>query len=156
MDAHKVLEGQCITAETLYKTYIREANDVVFSRAGQREANDHHLPHGCMCSLVKLPNFTGASALESELAESGEFDGQLKKGQVVKVFRSRMPSVCQCRVLNEFEIMWQLRMLFPLHFCVFNETVCHLSAEANVEQVFSRAGQLSIVNLHPDSLADMG
>jgi hypothetical protein len=29
MDAQKVLEHQYITAETLYKTYIREANDVV-------------------------------------------------------------------------------------------------------------------------------
>ena len=29
MDAQEVLEDQYITAETLYKTYIREANDVV-------------------------------------------------------------------------------------------------------------------------------
>jgi hypothetical protein len=29
MDAQKVLEHQYITAETLYKTYIRETNDVV-------------------------------------------------------------------------------------------------------------------------------
>ena len=29
MDAHKVLEKQYITVETLYKTYIREGNDVV-------------------------------------------------------------------------------------------------------------------------------
>ena len=31
----------------------------------------------------------------------------------------------------------------------------HLAAEANVEQVFSRAGQLSEVNLDPDALTDM-
>ena len=58
-------------------------------------------------------------------------------------------------VLNEFEMMWQLRILFPLHFVVFKQTACHLAAEANVEQVFSRAGQLSEVNLDPDTLADM-
>jgi hypothetical protein len=29
MDPQKVLEKQYITVETLYKTYIREANDVV-------------------------------------------------------------------------------------------------------------------------------
>jgi hypothetical protein len=29
MDAQKVLEHQYITAESLYKTYIRESNDVV-------------------------------------------------------------------------------------------------------------------------------
>ncbi len=37
----------------------------------------------------------------------------------------------------------------------FRETVCHLTVEANVEQVFSRVGQLSEVNLDPDSLTDM-
>ena len=31
----------------------------------------------------------------------------------------------------------------------------HLAAEVNVEQVFSRPGQLSEVNLDPDALADM-
>ncbi len=42
-----------------------------------------------------------------------------------------------------------------LHFVVFKQTACHLAAEANVEQVFSRAGQLSEVNLDPDSLTNM-
>jgi hypothetical protein len=58
-------------------------------------------------------------------------------------------------ILNEFEMMWQLRILFPLHLVVFKQTACHLTAEANVEQVFSRAGQLSKVNLDPDALDDM-
>ena len=35
------------------------------------------------------------------------------------------------------------------------QTACHLTDEANVEQVFSRVGQLSEVNLDPDALADM-
>ena len=52
-------------------------------------------------------------------------------------------------------MMWQLRVLFPLDFFVFKQTVSHLAVEANVEQVFSRAGQLSEVNLDPDTLADM-
>jgi hypothetical protein len=33
--------------------------------------------------------------------------------------------------------------------------VSHLAAEVNVEQVFSWSGQLSEVNLDPDTLADM-
>ncbi len=33
--------------------------------------------------------------------------------------------------------------------------MCHLSAKANVEQDFSRSGQLSEVNLDPESLGDM-
>jgi hypothetical protein len=48
-----------------------------------------------------------------------------------------------------------LRILFHLHFFVFKQTASHLAAEANVEQFFSRAGQLSEVNVDPDSLADM-
>ncbi len=35
------------------------------------------------------------------------------------------------------------------------QTVCHLTARVNVEQVSSRSGQLSEVNLDPDTLADM-
>ena len=49
-------------------------------------------------------------------------------------------------------MMWHLRILFPLHFFVFKQTASHLAAEANVEQVFSRAGQLSEVNSDPDVL----
>jgi hypothetical protein len=42
-----------------------------------------------------------------------------------------------------------------LHFVVFKQTACHLAAEANVEQVFSRERQLSEVNLAPSALANM-
>jgi hypothetical protein len=36
-------------------------------------------------------------------------------------------------------MMWELRELerFPLHFIVLKQTACHLTHEANVEQVFS-------------------
>ena len=51
--------------------------------------------------------------------------------------------------------MCQIRILFPLHFVVFKQTACNLAAEGNVDQVFSRAGQLSEVNLDPDTLTDM-
>ena len=42
-----------------------------------------------------------------------------------------------------------------MHFLVFNQTACHLTTETNVEQVFSLMGQLSEVNLDPDTIADM-
>ena len=51
--------------------------------------------------------------------------------------------------------MWHLRNVFPLHFFVFKQTASHLAAEANVEQVFSRVGQLSEVNSDPDGLVVM-
>jgi hypothetical protein len=53
---------------------------------------------------------------------------------------------------NEFKMMWELRESFPLHFTVFKQTACHLSHEANVEQVFSRAGLLADPNLLPSHL----
>ena len=42
----------------------------------------------------------------------------------------------------------------PLAFFCF-QSDCHLTAEVNVEQVFSRVGQLSEVNSDPDDLAVM-
>ena len=58
-------------------------------------------------------------------------------------------------LLNEFKMMWALRESFPLHFIVFKQTACHLPHEANVEQVFSRAGLLSDPNLLPAHLATL-
>ena len=55
-------------------------------------------------------------------------------------------------LLNEFEMMWALRERFPLHGIVFKQTACHLAHEANVEQVFSRAGNLSDPNIDPEFL----
>ncbi len=98
----------------------------------------------------------GASALEPEVTESGEF---YAVNEEIRRWSSLSEGECQRfaedGVLNEFEMMWQLRVLFPLHFFVFKQTASHLAAEANVEQLFSRTGQLSEVNLDPDALADM-
>ena len=49
-------------------------------------------------------------------------------------------------------MMFSLRQAFPLHYIVFRQTACHLPHEANVEQIFSRAGLLSDPNLDPDYL----
>ena len=58
-------------------------------------------------------------------------------------------------LLNEFEMMWALRERFPLHFIIFKQTACHLAHEANVEQVFSRAGNLSDPNMDPEFLVHL-
>jgi hypothetical protein len=58
-------------------------------------------------------------------------------------------------LLNEFAMMWELRKRFPLHFIVFKQTDCHLSHEANVEQVFSRAGNLYDPNMEPEYLTHL-
>ena len=102
--------------------------------------------------------FRGASALEGEVIDTAEFDTVTDE---IRRWSSLSGDECQRfvehGVLNEFEMMCQLRALFPFHFFVFKQTVprSHLAVEANVEQVFSRAGQLSEVNLDPDALTDM-
>ena len=52
-------------------------------------------------------------------------------------------------LLDEFKMMYTFRNRFPLHYVVFKQTASHLPHEANVEQVFSRAGRLSDPNMHP-------
>ena len=100
--------------------------------------------------------FRGASALECEVTETAEFDAVTDEiGRWSSLSEDECQRVVENGVLNEIETMWQLRVLFPLHFFVFKQTVSHLAVEANVEQVFSRAGQLSEVNLDPDTLTDM-
>jgi hypothetical protein len=42
-----------------------------------------------------------------------------------------------------------------MHFIVFKQTACHLLHEANVEQVFSRTGNVSHHNMHPEYLAHL-
>jgi hypothetical protein len=93
------------------------------------------------------------SAFESEVTESAEFDAV--SDEIRRWSSLQKANASALSVPRMVYMMWQLRILFPLHFVVFKQTACHLAAEANVEQVFSRAGQLSEVNLDPDALADM-
>ena len=46
-------------------------------------------------------------------------------------------------LLDEFALVWVMRLRFPLHFFVFKQTASHLPFEANVERAFSVAGYLS-------------
>ena len=128
----------------------------------RRPYNRQSLPWGFLfCKKQKFSGgFRGVSVLDPEVTESAEFYtvsdeihrwASLSEGEF-QLFVSAEDGVT---VLNEFEMMCQLRILFPLHFVVFNQTVCHLSAETNVEQVFLRSEQLSELNLDPDTLADM-
>jgi len=58
-------------------------------------------------------------------------------------------------LLNEFAMMWALRERFPLHFVLFKQTACHIPHEANVERLFSRAGNLSDPNMDTHFLATL-
>ncbi len=90
-----------------------------------------------------------------EPAELDAVTDEIRRWSTVSEDESQRFVSVEDGVLNEFDMVWHLRILFPLHFFVFVQTASHLAAEANVEQVFSRAGQLSEVNSDPDSLADM-
>ncbi len=68
MDAQKVLDHQHITAETLYKTFIRETNDVVKLPTRQMSPRKTQKLSG------GSRMFRGASALECEVTEAVEFD----------------------------------------------------------------------------------
>jgi hypothetical protein len=104
--------------------------------------------------------FRGASSLEpqeSEMTEPPEFHpvtDEIRRWSSVSEDECQRFVCVEDVVLNEFEMMWHLRILFPLHF-FFKQTVSHLTTEDNVEQVFSQAGQLSEVNSDPDVLAVM-
>ena len=56
-------------------------------------------------------------------------------------------------LLNECAMMWALRERFPLHLLVCKQAAAHIPHEANVEQFFSRAGNLADPNQKPHPLA---
>jgi hypothetical protein len=114
MDAQKDLEDQYITTETLYKTYIRETNDVVkLSTRQMSPRKTRKLSGGGRM-------FRCASALEPEVTESGKF---YAVNDEIRRWSSLSEGECQYfvedGVLNEFEMMCQSRILFPLHFFCF-------------------------------------
>jgi hypothetical protein len=103
--------------------------------------------------------FRGVSALESEVTEPADFDAVSDE---IRRWSSLSENECQCfvsaddGVLNEFEMMHMtLRILFPLHFVVFKQTVCQVCVTWQLRPMWNkfsqRAGQLSEVNLDRDS-----
>jgi hypothetical protein len=134
----------------LYKAYIREANDGVKLTTPQRSPRKTQKWSGGSSML------RGVSSLESEVTETADFDAvndEIRRRWSLSEDDCQRFVNSEDGVLTEIEMMWQLRILFPLHFVLFKQTACRLSAEANVEQVYSRAGQL--LDVDPDALADM-
>ena len=109
-----------------------------------RELKGIHI-YGCLCN-ERLKDKTKGSTSLTYTGLCGGL-GHLKISTRLRVKRFESVSVlegeCQCfvsdedGVLNEFEMMYQLRILFPLHFVVFKQTVCHKKkTKANVGRVF--------------------
>ena len=130
MDSQKVLQHQYITTETLYMTYLLGWSRAV--RRSRSESNDVvklTTPRQSSQKKQKFSGgFRGVSVLESEVTESVEVDAVSDE---IRRWSSLSEDECQCfvttedGVLNQFEMICQLRILFPLHFVVFKQTVCH-------------------------------
>jgi len=66
---HKVLDHQYSTVENLYTTYIRKSNDVVTVKLSTRQVSPRKKKKSGGSWM-----FRGMSVLQSEVAESVEFD----------------------------------------------------------------------------------
>jgi hypothetical protein len=140
MDAKGMLTNeQYELARILYMQWLRKANNIV--QLPRRESSPRKKQQ-----LGGPSPFHGASFVEGlegsprARTQNDGFDPVTDDGSL----------------LNEFAMMWELRERVPLHFIVFKLTACtHLSHEANVHQVFSRAGNLSDPNVDPECLAHL-
>ena len=115
-------------------TYLREANDVLKLTTPRQSPRKKQKFSG---------GFRGVSALESGVSEPAEVDpvsDEIRRWSNLSEGECHRFVSTEDGILNEFEMMWQLRILFPLHFLVFKQTACHLAAEANVEQTFLTGG----------------
>ena len=99
MDGQKVFQGQYITAETLYMTYLRETNDVLKLTTPRQSSRK---------KLKFSGGFRGVGSLEPEVTESVEVDAVSDE---IRRWSSLSEDECQCFVsaedgiLNEFEMM---------------------------------------------------
>ena len=150
--------AQLILSETLYKGALRDAVQLVaFDATSKTRTSPQKKAKFAKPVEPSSMLFRGAFEEDEETttaADQGDFDviiDEIKRWGFVtpdelKEFR------CSDGLLNEFKMMWRLRHRFPLHYVVFKQLACHLPHEANVEQYFSRAGNLSDPNMNPACL----
>ena len=143
-------------ARTLYLQWLRAANDL--KKLPTREGSPRKKQKTSGPSL-----FRGAGLVEgaqNSPAARTQSDGFDPVTDEIERWERLSPDSYSAffdegGLLNEFAMMWALRERFPLHFIVFKQTACHLPHEANVEQIFSRAGNLSDPNIDPEYLANL-
>ena len=140
-------------ARTLYVTALRDALPVarktvrIAGPAEDSAARSSHPIGGMMFrgAAGLPPTVRPDGALPAQERETDQFDPVIDER---KRWENLAPDSYQQFIrpdglLNEFKMHWQLRALFPLHLIVFRQAASHIPHEANVEQVFSRAGSLS-------------
>ena len=94
-----------ITTETLYMTYLRETNDILYFEVDNTSTVDTKEAEIIWSSLSEIEYYRFVSTEDGVLNE----------------FEMMCPWQCQLRIL-----------LFPLYYVAFKQTTCHLTAEANV------------------------
>jgi hypothetical protein len=157
MDVITILtEQQYELAKTLYMQWLHAANET--EKSPKREGSPRKKQKTAGPSLFRGASLVkGAESSPTARTPSDGFD--LVVDEIERWKRLSPDAYAQFfddgGLLNEFAMMWALRDSFPLHFRVFKQIACHLPHEANVEQVFSRAGNLSDPNMDPEFLAHL-
>ena len=135
-------------SKTLYLQWLREANEVakLAVRTSPRKAQKTSHCGGLFRGASMVVGLDSASPARSPAAVTGSFDPVTEE---IDRWDRLAPDVVapfmdDDGLLNEFQMMWSLRERFPLHFIVFKRTACHLPHEANVEQVFTHASNLTL------------
>ena len=143
-------------ARTLYLQWLRTANEIV--KLPVRGSSPRKKLKTAVPSLFRGALLVeGAADSPAARTPSDGFDPVID--EIERWERLDPDSIAEFYdtggLLNEFAMMWALRERFPLHFIVFKQTACHLPHEANVEMVFSRAGNLSDPSMDPEFLAHL-
>ena len=89
-----------------------------------------------VCGFHALHKSEVTEPAESEVTEPDEFhvvSDEIRRWSSLSEGKCQRFVSVEDGILNEFEMMCQQRILFPLHFLVFNQTSCHLTAKASVE-----------------------
>ena len=124
-------------ARTIYLKWLRNAHDVLRGklpmplRTSPRKA-----------TIANPSKLFRTSCIAAEDADFDEVTDEMARwdslnSKEIECFRKADG------LIDEFALMWAMRLRFPLHFFLFKQTACHLPFEANVERVFSVAGYLS-------------
>jgi hypothetical protein len=159
MDAKVFLTPQQFElSKTLYMQWLRDASNLI--KLPTRESPRKKVKVEQSKVEQGRALFRGATTQAAEAArhQAGDsFDAM--QDEIERWERLAADEIDKYRavngLLNEFKMAWDLRDRFPLHFIVFKQTAVHLPHEANVEQIFSRAGGLTDPNIDQDYLATL-
>jgi hypothetical protein len=131
-------------ARTIYLKWLRNAHDVLRGKSPVPLRTSPRKPSKLFRAAYNEPDDVGFDEVTDEVAR-----WEALKSNEIECFRKTDG------LLDEFALVWVMRLRFPLHFFVFKQTAAHLPFEANVERVFSVAGYLSDPCRHAEHLVDM-